>query len=194
MKGRVIKYKPVAKLSGKSGAKKGGMNRNSAAGPAQVNKNSGPAPLNNNNNNDSFKYEGIATIEFKELEELSGREEELYEKLEELKQLDRDIFDISIDNSCRNCVKDTPAKISITIYFNNYSRDKKVEGFKEKLDELIGLLKFYKNAADTKILDTKFILFKPHKSFTHDYNEFLIKTLPFLIEPIKLTFFQNSKS
>ena len=89
-------------------------------------------------------------------------------------------------------MRGTPAEVSITIYFNNYSRDKEKEGFEEKLNELIELLKFYKNAADNKILRTKFILEKPHKSFSPEHNEFL-RTLPSLIEPIKPTVNQNNR-
>jgi hypothetical protein len=46
LKGRVIRYKSFAKLSGKSSAKKGGMFGNPAARPAQVNHAAGPAPVN----------------------------------------------------------------------------------------------------------------------------------------------------
>ena len=219
LKGRVIMYKPVAKLSGKSSAKKGGMFRNPAAGPAQVNGNNSPltnlfpfagqAPVNsfaghalvNSNNNDFFKdlckYELITMIQFEELEggeELSTREEELYENLDELKKLDRysDIFDISIDNSSRNNVEGKPAKISVYIRFYNYSRDKEKEGFEEKLNELIELLKIYKNAADTGILHTEFTLNEPRECFSPEHNEFL-RTLPSLIEPIKPTVNQNNR-
>jgi len=197
LKGRVIRYKSFAKLSGKSGAKKGGMFGNTAAGPAQVNRNhaAGPAPVNNDNDffKNFCKYEQITIIQFEELEGgevLSSREEQLYEDLEELKKLDSDIFQISIDSSSRNNVEGTPAKISINIYFNNYSRDKEKEGFEEKLNELIELLKSYKYAADKGILHTKFILGEPRECFSPEHNEFL-RTLPFLIEPIALTVNQN---
>jgi hypothetical protein len=195
LKGRVIRYKPVAKLSRKSGAKKGGMFRNPAAGPTQVNRNhaAGPAPVNNDFFNNSCKYEQITIIQFEELEGgevLSSRQEQLYKDLEELKKLNGDIFEIFIDRSIRKNVEGTPAKISINIYFNNYSRDKEKEGFEEKLNKLIELLKSYKYAADNGILHTKFILDKPRECFSPEHNEFL-RTLPFLIEPIVPTVNQN---
>jgi hypothetical protein len=163
LKGRVIRYKPVAKLSGKSSAKKGGMNRNSAAGVVPI-------------NNDFPKYEQIAMIQFEELkggEVSSFQENELIEKSEELKQLDGDIFHISTSNSSRNNVKGIRVKTSIDIYLNNYSRNKNKNDFNEKLNELIELLKYFKKAHDTRILNTEFTLFEQHDSRTPEYNEFL---------------------
>jgi len=170
LKGRVIRYKPVSKLSGKSGAKKGGMNRDSAAVPA--NSNADPALDSNTYNYSLPTQEQIALIEFKEPER-SGNNGELYEKSVELKKLDDDIFNIDIHDSSRNNYHGKPAKRTVVINFNNYLKAKKKENFEENLNKLIGLLKFFKEAEKNKLLDTKLSLFTPDDSFSPEHNEFL---------------------
>jgi hypothetical protein len=143
LKGRVIRYKPVAKLSGKSGAKKGGMNP--VAGPAQV---------NNFNNNSPFDgNEPIAFIEFNVPESkvvLSYEEDIFYAKLFELKKLYG--FDIIITSRNKNNVEGTPEKQSIEISFRDYLLNKKKNDFNKNLNKLIELLKYFKEAQDNKIL------------------------------------------
>ena len=206
LKGRVIKYKPVVKLSRKSSSKKGGMigsgpilppkNNNSNSNINLNNPHAGPARApNNSNSNDEFGlFEQIAWIEFREPErfENTPNTDELYEKSEELKKLDNDIFYISIDDTSRNNWHGRPAKKNIFINFNNYLKAKKKENFKENLNELIELLKFFKEAENSKLMDTKFYLFTPDESFSDEHNEILIM-LSQLIEPIGPTVFQNSR-
>jgi len=170
LKGRVIRYKPVAKLSGKSGAKKGGMFKNPAAGPA--NSNTVLAQDSNSYNYSLPPQEQIAFIEFKEPERFENNGE-LYEKSVELKNLDDDIFNINISDLSRNNSNGKPAKRTVAIYFNDYSEAKKNKKFKENLNKLIELLKFFKEAEKNKLLDTKLSLFTPDDSFSHEHNEFL---------------------
>jgi len=158
LKGRVIKYKPVAKLSGKSGAKKGGMNRKSdgaaAAGPAHENTNNsnnnspweksdgaaaaGPAYENTNNSNNNShweKKERIAHILYRPYEYQNT--DDLNKKIEELRKLNNNVFYIFIGDS------DYPK--DIFILFNKLSKVKNKKEFKEHLNKMIEILKYYKN-------------------------------------------------
>ena len=183
--GRVIRYKPVAKLSGKSAAKKGGMFRNPAAGPAPEPK-EGPAPENSNNNSPWDKNKQIAVINYKTPDDMLEYTGDLDEKIEQMNQLD--IFDIRINSSIvgngPGATKDTT---SIFILFNNLSKVKNKKEFKKQLNAMIEILKFFKNQEDNKVFDTKIHFFEPDKEyFSPEHNE-ILRYLAYKINPIAPT-------
>ena len=202
LKGRVIRYKPVAKLSKKSGAKKGrmiggGENNSDYNNDLGGNPAAGPAPENNFNNNDFGKYEQVAWIEFREPDRFENSLEidELYEKVKQLKQINNDdIFNISADTSSRNNgLGGYPVSTNIFITFNNFSRAIKKGNYEKNLNDLIELLKYFKEAADNNVLDTKFNLFDPNVAhFSPEYNHFL-SILANRIEPTAPTVNKNKK-
>jgi hypothetical protein len=163
LKGRVIRYKPIAKLSGKSGAKKGGMNRtpagSAAAEPFQVSS-------NNSNNNDSSRLERVAHIYLKTPDYLN----EYDEKIIQLGEIEGDIFDIRItpNDSYVN-----GESIDIWIYSKNISKVKKKENYEKQRTVLIDVLKYFKKAADNILFNTKFHLFESAESYTSEHNELL---------------------
>jgi hypothetical protein len=180
----VIRYKPVAKLSGKSGAKKGGMNRNSDGAAA-----AGPAPVNNDLN----KIEQVAYINLKTPDSRFDDTDDYDENLRLLTQIDNDIFDITINSDSRgNGYGGREPFTSIFILLKNYSIVKNKENFKSDLKILIEVLRYFKEAADRKLYNTDFNLFEPHDSFSPAHNEFLMM-LPQLINPIGPTVFQNNR-
>jgi hypothetical protein len=205
--GRVIRYKPVAKLIGKSGAKKGGMKGGGGAlkftasehkkgnNRAPSNDNignpaAGPAPENSNNNSNFGKNEQIAFITYKTPDGFEITDY-LDEKIEELKQLDDDIFNIQIDDSSRsNGLGGRLNVTSIFITFNNLSKAKKKEKFNEHLNDLIEILKYFKNQAAIGEFDTKINFFEPNKPneeyFSPEHNE-ILRYLLNKIEPIAET-------
>jgi hypothetical protein len=189
--GRVIRYKPVAKLSGKLSAKKGGMIGGSPKSIALEHKkgnNRASSNDNNNignpaegsaqvNNNDFFLPEIIARIQFSNPDPATVNPSCIscfYEKLKELKEMDKDILDISIEKHNRNNYHNVPEKIEYFIYFKNFSEFKKNENFKEKLDKLIRLLIYFKKAKSDYLFDTEFKIYDPDDEiFKPEYNEFL---------------------
>ena len=190
LKGRVIMYKPVAKLSGKSGAKKGGMIGGAPKSTAsEYKKGNNRAPSNDNNNiknpaegpaqvnNNHFLPEIIARIQFSNPDPAIVNPSCLKcfnEKLKELKDMDKDILNISINMQNRNNYHKIPEKIEYFIYFKNFSESKKNENFKEKLDKLIRLLIYFKKAESDYLFDTEFKIFDPDdENFKPEYNEFL---------------------
>jgi len=188
--GRVIRYKPVAKLSGKSAAKKGGMFRNPAAGPAPEPK-EGPAPENSNNNSPWGKNEQIAFINLNTPDDRIENTDDYDEKIKQLKELDNDIFNIQINDQSRNNWHGTPEKTNIFITFNNLSIAKKKRNFKKNLDALIEILKFFKKQAADNAFNTEFMLFNPNEEhFSPEHNEFL-KILAYKIDPTAPTVNQN---
>ena len=203
LKGRVIRYKPVAKLSGKLSKKKGriigGGEKNSDSNNNDFGGNpaAGPAPVYNSNNNDLGRNEQVAWIEFREPDrgEDTVEIDELYEKLEQLRQIDNDdIFNISINSSSRNNgLGGYPVSTSIFITFNNYSKAKDKPNYEKNLNDLIELLKYFKEAQDNNLLDTKFNLFDPNVAhFSPEYNHFL-SILANRIEPTAPTVNKNRK-
>ena len=177
LKGRVIMYKPVAKLSGKSGAKKGGMNRNPAEGPARENNNNFSAgPAFENGNNPFGKYETIAYIKLRTPDSRFEPRNEYSRKINQLEQIDNDIFYVSINNQSKNNLNGLPEKTTIVIRLNNLSisEAKKKLNFKKELDDLIEILKYFKKNATYKKFDTEFILSNSNeKQFSPKHNEFL---------------------
>ena len=172
LKGRVIKYKPVAKLSRKSGAKKGGMNRKFDGVAA-----AGPAHENTNNNNDTSRLERVAHIYLTTPDNQEENTDEYDEKiklLEELEKMNDDIFDIRITANV-NTVKGIPIdKTNIWIYSKNISKFKNRKNYGKQLSVLIDVLKYFKKAADEpKLFNTKFLLFESDESSTPKHNEFL---------------------
>jgi hypothetical protein len=179
LKGRVIRYKPVAKLSGKSGAKKGGMFINPVAGSARENNNNpseDSAPVNNLNINDFSKNEQVAYIFLKIPEhELTYDYDEI---IKQLNQIDNDIFDIDINDSSRcNGYGGREPFTTISIKIKDFSKAKNKPNFESHLQILIKILKYFKKAAVSGFYNTKFNLIKPNDSFSPDYNDFL-KMLP----------------
>ena len=158
LKGRVIRYKPVAKLSGKLGAKKGGMNRNSA----------GPADESNNSNNYIF-----VNINWDEPEpnEKSVEIDNFYEKIEMLEKMSGDIFEI------KQIFKDGDPRIIYldidVVDFKNILKNN--SNYNEKLKTLIELLKYFKNEASSfpNYMNVKFNLISEQDYFTDEYNKFL---------------------
>ena len=190
LKGRVIRYKPVAKLSGKSSVKKGGMNRNSAAGPAAPEPKESPTPENTNNNNNSpwGKNEQIAGITYNTPTDRNGYTGDLDEKIEQLEQLDNYIFDIRIDSSIvGNGPGATKDRTSIFIRFNNLSKAKNKKKFKEHLNTMIEILKYFKNKEDIGEFNTNISFFEPNKpgenNFSPEHNE-ILRYLAYKINPI----------
>jgi len=172
LKGRVIRYKPVAKLSGKSGAKKGGMNRGSAAGPA--NSNPDPALDSSSNNNSSPPQEQIAFIILNTPDKRIENTDDYDEIIRQLEKIDNDIFDIRINLDSRgNGWGGREEVTSIFILLENYLKAKKNPNFKRHLQILIEVLKYFKQLADKKIYNTNFSLFEPDESFTPEHNDFL---------------------
>jgi hypothetical protein len=196
LKGRVIRYKPVAKLSRKSGAKKGGMNRKfdgvAAAGPADENTNNsnnnspweksdgaaaaGPAHENTNNSHGD-KKERIAHIRYRPYE--FQNTDDLNKKIEELHELNNNVFYILTGNS------DYPR--DIFILFNKLSKVKNKKEFKNHLNKMIEILKYYKNLKydDFDYLNIHF--FEPNKPgeshFSPEHNE-ILRYLAYKINPI----------
>jgi hypothetical protein len=197
--GRVIRYKPVAKLSGKSAAKKGGMFRNPAAGPAPEPK-EGPAPENTNNNSNNTnnsnsnnnspwgKNEQIAVIRYKTPDDMLEYTGDLDEKIEQLNQLDNNIFYISIDDSSvNNGLGGYPSITCIFITFENLSKAKNKKKFKKHLNDMIEILKFFKNQEDIGEFDTKVHFFEPDEEcFSPEHNE-ILRYLAYKINPIAPT-------
>jgi hypothetical protein len=181
LKGRVIRYKSFAKLSGKSSAKKGGMFGNPAAGPAPVNSN------NNSNNNSSWgKKEQIVVIDCNTPDVMKEYTGDYDEKIEQMNQLD--IFDIrknsSIVGNGPGATKDTT---SIFILFDNLSKVKNKKEFKEQLNAMIEILKYFKNLEDIGEFNTHIHFFKPNKpgenNFSPEHNE-ILRYLAYKINPI----------
>jgi hypothetical protein len=166
----VIRYKPVAKLSGKLGAKKGGMNRNpagsAAAEPLQV-------ISNNSNNNDSSRLEKVAHIYLKTPNDLNEYTDEYDEKIIQLGEIDGDIFDIRITTNVDYVNGISIDKTNIWIYSKNISKAKKKENYEKQRTVLIDVLKYFKKAADNKLFDTNFRLFESDESYTSEHNELL---------------------
>jgi len=195
LKDRVIRYKPVAKLSGKSSAKKGGMFRNPAAGPAPEPKES-PTPENTNNSNNSNnspwgKNEQIAVITYNTPTDRNGYTGDLDEKIEQLEQLDNYIFDIRInDSSVNNGLGGYPHRTSIFIRFDNLSKAKNKKKFKEYLNAMIEILKYFKNQEDIGEFNTNIRFFEPNKpgenNFSPEHNE-ILRYLAYKINPIAPT-------
>jgi hypothetical protein len=186
LKGRVIRYKPVAKLRGKTGKKMkgGGESNNSESNNNNRKFAAGPAPENSNNNNDSRKNEQVAFITLRLPEDRFENTSDYDKKIIQLKELDNDIFNIIISDSSRgNGYGGREPFTTIFITFNNLSKAKNKKKFGEHLKSLIKILKYFKEAADTKLYETEFDLFTPDESFTPDHNQFL-KMLPQMINPI----------
>ncbi len=169
LKGRIIRYKPIAKLSGKSGAKKGGMNRNSA----------GPAYESNNSNNPIGDYLNFAHISWTAPEPKDNPWEidELYEKIAELDKIlrENELFDFQKSDGSRNN-EGGMGKSSITISFYN-SKDIKYD---KELPHLKEFFKYCVEAAKEgsylkKYFDFDFSLVQPNDSFSPIYNNFLKK-------------------
>jgi hypothetical protein len=157
LKGRVIRYKPVAKLSGKLGAKKGGMFKN-------------PAAVNSNNHQG---YPPIAIIYWTESEpEKSGaNEDDFYEKIEELKAMN-DIFNITTNYVRQN---DRTSRVSVDVSFYDFSEiDQNNRNYRTKLETLIKLLKYFIEASSPpNYMNVEVVLASPSDEFTLKHNEFL---------------------
>ena len=173
-------YKPVAKLSGKSGAKKGGM----IGGAPKLNgSKAGPAPENTNNNNSPIgEFLTFAHISWvaPEPRENSEQMDELYEKIAELDKIlrENELFDFQKSDGSRNN-EGGMGKSSITISFYN-SEDIKNENYDKELASLNNFFKYCVKAAKEgsylqKYFDFNFSLTQPDKSFSPMYNNFLKK-------------------
>jgi hypothetical protein len=178
----VIRYKPVAKLSGKSGAKKGGGVSNNSDSNNNIRKPAaGPAPENNNNNLDTL--EGIAVIEYRINNDQHDNTRDFDKKIKELEQLDKNIFQIEIiqnriDYNRKTGVpisaSDIYIEINIRIYFVNLSKAKENKNLEKKLNDLIEILKFFKKQETSKKFDTKVNLYEPNFEFgPTEHNQFL---------------------
>jgi hypothetical protein len=154
--GRVIMYKPVAKLSGKTSKKmKGGEGK-----PAGTE--AGPAPVKSNR-----LEKQIAFISLNIPEEKNKNFDELEKILRKLDDLDENIFDASIFQGEHN-------RLFLTINSINYLEAKERINFVENLAVIIEVLAYFKKARDEKLFDTTFHLFDPNDEiFNHDYNSFL---------------------
>jgi hypothetical protein len=192
LKGRVIKYKPVAKLSGKSAAKKGGMFRNPAAGPAPEPK-EGPAPVIDNNSNqelDEFGRITIASIKW----ETPGRNEadDLYEEIKKLQQMVSKSNIFSILKIYGDYEGDSS---SVFIDISKLSTFTQNKNYNQELAFIIKFLEYCVEKAQGSSylkthLDFKFNLTEPREDFTPNVNELLIY-LANQIYPIAPTVSQN---
>jgi len=167
LKGRVIKYKPVAKLSGKLSAKKGGMFKNPAGPALENNKKSSTDPTSENDYNQSRKYEQIAYI-ILTTPDIGFQNDEYSEKIKKLEQIGNDIFKVDINYQNKNIFEDIPKKTNIFITLNglSISEAKKKLNFNKKLNDLIEILKYLKK--------NEFTLYNSNKEqFSPEHNEFL---------------------
>ena len=174
LKGRIIRYKPVAKLSGKSGKKMKGGGENNSSESNNNNRKfaAGPAP---ENNNIWDKLEQIAKIKFTSVHHENT--DDFDKKIKELQELDknRNIFDIEISCKTENTVwqTDKKTKETIIISFVNLSKAKKNKNLEKKINDLIEILKFFKNQETDKKFYTKFTLDEPNEKLSTEHNEFL---------------------
>jgi hypothetical protein len=164
----VIRYKPVAKLSGKSGAKKGGQRGGGGNNAAPV-----VNGVSNNNNNSIVTYNPIAFISWDEPDrgENSLESDDFYEKIEELNAINDDIFFIE-----KKEIFNRLTRPSVEIYFHNFSKIKKNNtNYKTKLEGLIRLLIYFRKASSPpNLMGVEVILFSPNADdYTPEYNEFL---------------------
>jgi hypothetical protein len=176
LKGRVIKYKPVAKLSGKSAAKKGGMFRNPAAGLAPEPKED-PAPVIDNNSNqelDEFGRITIASIKW----ETPGTNEadDLYEEIKKLQQMVSKSNIFSIEKIYRDYEGDSS---SVFIYISKLSTFTQNKNYNQELAFIIKFLEYCVEKAQGSSylkthLDFEFNLTEPNKEFPSNVNELLM--------------------
>jgi hypothetical protein len=173
LKGRVIRYKPVAKLSGKAAKKmKGGEPKPTGAAKA------GPAPVKSNR-----LEKQIAFISLNIPEKKNKNFDEFQKIIRRLEDLDESIFHASIFQGEDNT-------LFITINSINYLEAKEQRNYEKNLAGLIEVLAYFKKARDQKLFDTTFHLFDPNDEiFNDDYN-FFLKLLANTIEP---TVNQNRK-
>jgi hypothetical protein len=188
LKGRVIRYKPVAKLSGKSGAKKGGMFKN-PTGPASVNGN------NSNQELDKFESVIIASIKWRAPEvEVYENSSGLYEEIKKLEQMARksNIFNISTNDGIRDN-SDEMGKSFVDIMINKLHTFNQNQNYIHELAFIIEFLKYcVEEAKKGNFLDFEFNLTEPKKEFTPNVNELLIY-LTNQIYPIASTVNRNRK-
>ena len=177
LKGRVIMYKPVAKLSGKSGAKKGGM---IGGAPKLSGSEAGPDTEKTNNNNSPIgEFLTFAYISWDAPEPRENIEQidELYKKIAKLNQILKESETINFVNSDGNRnINGGMGKSSITIGFYN-SKDIKYD---KELPHLKEFFKYCVEAAKEgsylkNFFHFDFSLAKPNGSFSPIYNNFLKK-------------------
>jgi hypothetical protein len=175
LKGRVIRYKPVAKLSGKTAKKmKGGGENNNSDSNNDLGGNSaeGPAPVNSNNHQ---MYAPIAFINWTESEpgKSYANEDDFYKKIEELKAMNDDIFNIKTYYMRKN---DGTSDVSVDVIFYDFSKiEKNNKNYKTKLETLIKLLKYFiKASSPPNRMKVEVKLARPSDVFTPKYNEFLL--------------------
>ena len=160
------------------------MFRNPAAGPAPEPK-EGPAPENTNNSNNNSpwgKNEQIAVINCNTPDDRLEYTGDYDEKIEQMNQLD--IFDIRINSSI---VGNGPGATNIFILFDNLSKVKNKKEFKEQLNAMIEILKYFKNLEDIGEFNTDIYFFEPNKpgenNFSPEHNE-ILRYLAYKINPI----------
>ncbi len=167
MKGHVIRYKPVAKLSGKTAKKMKGGGENNSSGAAKA----GPAPVKN-----SILEKQIAFITLNNPEKKNKNFDEFQKIIRTLENLDESIFDASIFRGEDN-------RLFITINSINYLEAKTKRNYNKNLADLIEVLAYFKKVRDEKLFNTTFHLFdKNDEFFNQDYNLFL-KSLANTIAP-----------
>ena len=156
LKGRVIKYKPVAKLSGKSGAKKGGMR----GGMREYSRSNGPAYYNVSSEN-GIMYSPNYYIDircnnlgegnnFKNASAYAREAKEILENDEDIKLL---IDDIEIDNNF------------LRIHLTNAGQ-RIPEMVKEKAEKIVGCQTMI---IENTIKNNKFI--PPNRNISLKWNE-----------------------
>jgi hypothetical protein len=129
------------------------------------------------------KTEQIAIIDFNTPDERVEDTDDYNEKIDQMKQLN--IYDIRINSSIvGNGPGATKDITEIAIYFNNLSKVKNKKEFKEQLNAMIEILKYFKNLKDIGEFNTDIHFFKPdEENFSPEHNEILMY-LAYKINPI----------
>lgn len=192
LKGRVIRYKPIAKLKSKSSKKERMIGGSGAILPSY----SPEAKQIDNINNFSTDEEIIAFIKWEAPNRNYANYDSvnsLYEYYEKLIELGKEskIFAIDISAHSRsNVINYIPENITIWIKFDDFSKtNKKNENYRKQLDIIIDFLKFCIEATKDDImteLNFEFNLQEPdEESYTPEFNEFL-KELKKILYPTKM--------
>jgi hypothetical protein len=195
LKGRVIRYKPIAKLKSKSSKKEGMI----GGFPSILSSNNPEA----NQTDDNRDREIIAFIKWEEPELYFSDYDSvdlLYEYYIKLKELDvkSNIFSIDISDESRNPFNGTRGNTTILIEFDNFSNtNEKNENYRKELGIIIDFLKFCIETEKDKDIKEEvkfeFKLQEPdEKSYTPEFNEFL-KELKKRLYPTKMNTVPNIK-
>jgi len=182
LKGRVIRYKPVAKLSAKKSVQKGGEPKKGNA--------AGPAPVNGNSNQelDDLGIVNIAYIIWR-APKVKENVSDFYEKIQKLEQMvsKSKIFDIVMNDGSRNNTSGEMRNSWVNIQIINPTTFTQNQKYNEELAFIINFLK-YCVAQDRegsylkRFFDFKFYLTEPREEFNTNVNE-LLKYLAHQIYP-----------